>query len=126
MAMTVTGIHHACVVVTDPAKARAFYAGVLGMEEVPMPAAWDSLVLWFRFGDYMVHLLPRDTADPIGPRHFALHVEDINAAREHVKQHGCQIDEAPVIPGSDRFYTSDPFGNRIEFIQWFEEYVPGS
>ena len=126
MALNVTGIHHTCVVVTDPDKARAFYTGVLGMEEIPMPAAWDDEVLWFRFGECMVHLLPRDTADSIGPRHFALHVDDISAAREHIRQHGHKIDEAPAIPGADRFYTSDPFGNRIEFIQWFEEYVPGS
>ena len=28
------------------------------------------------------------------------------------------IDEDP-LPGASRFYIYDPFGNRIEFLEWF-------
>jgi hypothetical protein len=36
------------------------------------------------------------------------------------------VAETVLIPGADRFFVSDPDGNRIEIIQWFHPYDPNA
>jgi catechol 2,3-dioxygenase-like lactoylglutathione lyase family enzyme len=69
-----------------------------------------------------VHLLLKDKPDAISPRHFALRVADVAAARAYFKERGVKVDETTPIPGADRFFIHDPDGNRIEIIQWLEPY----
>jgi len=125
MGIKATGIHHASICVTDFDRSRAFYAGALGLKEIPKPSTFNFPVVWFRFGDCHIHLIPSERPDSISPRHFALQVEDINAARIQLKEHGRSVEETTPIPGADRFFTHDPDGNRIELIQWFEDYGDG-
>ena len=63
---------------------------------------------------------------PHGPRHVALHVKDVRAAKAHLKALGFTLDDAPFIANAERFYIKDPDGNSIELIQWFEEWGDGS
>lgn len=121
----ITGIHHVSVLVTDFDRARKFYAGVLGFKEIPKPSTFNFPVVWFRLGDCQFHLIPTDTPDAISPRHMALHVDDLNAARIRLKENGCMVEETTPIPGADRFFTHDPDGNRIELIHWFDDYGDG-
>jgi catechol-2,3-dioxygenase len=53
-----------------------------------------------------------------------LRVPDVKQAREHFRAHGVAIQETGPIPHCDRFFVSDPDGNRIEVIQWLESYDP--
>ncbi len=120
-----TRIDHCSVIVTDLARARAFYVGVLGLTEMPKPRTFDFVALWFRLEDgQTLHLLQKPQPDTPGPRHFALRVPDVAAAREHFRGHGIAIQETGPIPHCDRFFVSDPDGNRIEIIQWLEPYNP--
>lgn len=120
-------IDHVSVLITDLARARAFYLGVLGLEEIPKPKTFDFVALWFRLGDgQTLHLLQKPQADTRSPRHFALRVPDATAAREHFRAHGVDIQETGPIPFCDRFFVSDPDGNRIEIIQWLEQYDPAA
>lgn len=120
-----THIDHCSVLVTDLANARAFYVGVLGLTEIPKPKTFDFVALWFRLGDgQTLHLLQKPSPDTRSPRHFALRVSDIDAAREHFRAHGVAVQETGPIPYCDRFFVSDPDGNRIEVIQWLEPYDP--
>ncbi|GIX05635.1 MAG: glyoxalase [Candidatus Poribacteria bacterium] len=125
MGLRVEGIHHVSILVTDFDRSREFYGGILGLEEIAKPSTFNFEVVWFRFGEDQLHLIPSPTPDVPSPRHFALHVEDAQAAREHLKKHGCVVEETTPIPGADRFFTFDPDGNRIELIQWFEDYGTG-
>ncbi len=125
MPLGVSGIHHTSVIVTDFDNAHAFYSGVMGFEEIAKPSTFDFEVLWLRFGDCHVHLTPSDDPDSVSMRHVALHVDDINKARAHIRSHGCTVEETDPIPGADRFFTFDPDGNRIELIQWTEDYGTG-
>jgi glyoxylase I family protein len=118
MQMKLTGIHHSSIVVTDMARARRFYAEVLGLPEVERPANFVTPVIWFEVGDEQIHLIPNDHADDESPRHFALHVEDAHAAREHLRSLGIAIEETIPIAGADRFFIQDPDGNKVELIQW--------
>jgi|SRR3954454_4014901 catechol 2,3-dioxygenase-like lactoylglutathione lyase family enzyme len=116
--MRLTGIHHSSILVTDMARARQFYGELLGLPEVERPANFTTPVVWFEVGEEQVHLIPSDRPDPQSPRHFALHVNDAKAAREHLRSHGIAIEETVPIPGADRFFIRDPDGNLLELIQW--------
>jgi len=124
MALTVTGIDHCSVIITDVERSRRFYHGVLGLKEIPKPRTFDFVVVWFDLGNQHLHLLLKDRADSISPRHFALRVADCGAARTYFRAHGITTQETTPIPGADRFFISDPDGNRIEVIQWLRPYDP--
>lgn len=122
-----THIDHCSVLITDLAKARAFYVGVLGLTEIPKPKTFDFVALWFQLADgQTLHLLQKPCADTRSPRHFALRVPDIAQARDHFRRHGVEMQETGPIPHCDRFFVSDPDGNRIEIIQWLEPYDPAA
>ena len=118
------GIHHVSIVVTDLERSRRFYGQVLGLREIPRPATFDFVVVWYDLGAQHIHLVPRETADAPSARHFALQVEDAAAAREHFATFGVPTRETTPIPGCDRFFVHDPDGNLIEIMQWFRPYRP--
>ncbi len=126
-AIRFTHLDHCSVIITDVAKSRAFYAGVLGLKEIPKPRTFDFVALWFQLGDgQTIHLLQKPQPDSRSPRHFALRVTDVQAAREHFRTHEVEIQETGPIPHCDRFFISDPDGNRIEVIQWHQVYDPAT
>lgn len=124
-AILFTHIDHVSVLITDLAKARRFYVGVLGLTEIAKPKTFDFVALWFQFGEgQTLHLLQKPRPDTLSSRHFALRVPDVAAARDHFRSHGVAIQETGPIPHCDRFFVSDPDGNRIEIIQWLQPYDP--
>jgi glyoxylase I family protein len=118
------GIHHVSIVVTDLERSRRFYGQVLGLREIPRPATFDFVVVWYDLGAQHIHLVPRETAEAASPRHFALQVENADAARAHFEKLGVTTRETTPIPGCDRFFVHDPDGNLIEIMQWFRPYRP--
>ena len=125
--LTVTHIDHVSVLVTDVARSRAFYAGVLGLREIPKPKSFDFVALWFDLGGgQTLHLLKKPQPDTRSPRHFALGVPDARAARGHFARHGVPTEETTVIAGCDRFFVYDPDGNRVEVIHWLSPYDPAT
>jgi catechol 2,3-dioxygenase-like lactoylglutathione lyase family enzyme len=124
MPFPVTHIDHCSVIITDVPCAREFYGTKLGLREIAPPRTFDFVVAWYDLGGTYLHLLLKEKADSISPRHFCLHVSDIAAAREHLQSQGIRIDETVEIPGADRFFIHDPDGNRIEILQWERRYQP--
>jgi len=122
MSLTITQIDHCSVLITDVERSRRFYQGVLGLKEIPKPRTFDFVVVWFDLGNQHLHLLLKDRPDSLSPRHFALRVADCAAARAHFHSHGIAMQETTPIPGAERFFISDPDGNRIEIIQWLRPY----
>ena len=126
-AIRFTHLDHCSVIITDVAKARDFYAGVLGLKELPKPKTFDFVALWFQLEDgQTLHLLQKPAPDTRSPRHFALRVPDVTAAREHFRACGVAIQETGPIPHCDRFFVFDPDGNRIEILQWLTPYDPAT
>lgn len=117
-------LDHCSVIITDLERSRRFYRDLLGLREVAKPRTFDFKVLWFQIGDTQLHLLLKDRADTISPRHFALRVTDCAAARTYCQARGIAVQETTTIPGADRFFVADPDGNRIEVIQWLRPYDP--
>jgi len=100
------------------AEARAFYGGLLGLEELPKPAALAARGgCWFRAGGQELHVGVEEPFAPARKAHPGLVVDGLDelAARLAAAGIGVSWDEA--IPGVARFHVADPFGNRLELRQ---------
>ncbi len=119
-----TQIDHVSVLITNLERSRHFYQNILGLKEIAKPKTFDFVVIWFELGNQQLHLLQKPQPDSRSPRHFALRVKNVQAAREYFRAKGIPIEETTLIPACDRFFVYDPDGNRIEIIQWLEPYDP--
>jgi catechol 2,3-dioxygenase-like lactoylglutathione lyase family enzyme len=120
----VTHLDHVSVLVTDVERSRRFYGELLGLREIASPRTFTFVVVWYDLGGQHLHLLLKERADTVSPRHFALRVADAAAARAVFHDQGVATQETTLIPGADRFFVHDPDGNRIEVIQWLRPYDP--
>lgn len=99
--------------------ARAFYAGLLGLAEVPKP---PELVkrggAWFVQGDVKLHLGVEEEFHVLKKAHLALIVDDLAAFIDQLKNSGYEVDTTqPPIAGFNRAHLLDPFGNRLELME---------
>lgn len=120
----ITHIHHVQITIPPDAEAaaRAFYCAVLGLTEIPKPAALrDRGGFWLQVGDQALHVGVEDgVMRPATKAHVAYAVTDLAAWRTRLAAHGVELLEGIPIPGYDRFEFRDPFGNRVELIQPIE------
>jgi catechol 2,3-dioxygenase-like lactoylglutathione lyase family enzyme len=95
--------------------ARSFYAGLLGLREVPKPESIRSRGgVWFDADGLDVHLSIEDPRPgPDTYRHFGLECADVDALRARLKAAGIATEDGRPVPWR-RFFVHDPFGNRIE------------
>ena len=101
-------------------RVRAFYGGVLGLEEIPRPAALNAVydLIWYKFLDILLHLdFTPPWVTPAENRHIALEVDDLPAIRRYLESQGAAIREAVAMPDRERFYLLDPFGNYFELME---------
>jgi catechol 2,3-dioxygenase-like lactoylglutathione lyase family enzyme len=98
--------------------ARAFYAGVLGLTEVPKdPELAKRGGAWFERGAVRVHLGVEHDFRPARKAHVGLLVDDVRAIVAECRRRGLEtVDDEP-LEGFDRIYVYDPFGNRLELMQ---------
>jgi catechol 2,3-dioxygenase-like lactoylglutathione lyase family enzyme len=102
-------------------KGRAFYAGLLGLEEVEKPANLAGRGgCWFVAGDVQVHLGVAGDFVAASKAHPAFVVDDLSELRKRLETAGCPVVEDEPLEGYHRFYVYDPFGNRIEMMQPLE------
>jgi catechol 2,3-dioxygenase-like lactoylglutathione lyase family enzyme len=94
--------------------ARAFYGGVLGFEEIEKPDRLRARGgVWFRIGDgHELHVGVDSDFTPSRKAHPAFAVDDLDALAERIGD----VTWDDELPGVRRFYASDPFGNRLEFL----------
>jgi predicted enzyme related to lactoylglutathione lyase len=117
----VTQLHH--VNVTVPADLEAltkdFYGTVLGLEQVPKPAAARQTGAWYQIGATQLHLSVDDEErGPLSSRHICYVVSDLDSAEKRFRDAGVEIIADPrPIPGTLRFYVRDPGGNQLEIVQ---------
>ncbi|SMR81606.1 Predicted dioxygenase of extradiol dioxygenase family [Aliiroseovarius halocynthiae] len=114
-----TNLHH--VQLSMPAgqgkKARAFYGDVLGMDEEPKPEPLASRGgVWFQQGAIRLHLGVETPFSPARKAHPAMCCDQINRLAERLLDAGYAVRWDDNLPGMRRFYTDDPFGNRIEIL----------
>jgi catechol 2,3-dioxygenase-like lactoylglutathione lyase family enzyme len=98
------------------AEARAFYGGVLGMDEVPRPVQLaDRAGAWFASRQAAIHVGVEPEFRPALRAHPAL-VVDLATLRSRLVAAGIAIEEDEAHLPVDRCYVRDPFGNRIELV----------
>ncbi|MGY5103837.1 VOC family protein [Streptomyces sp. 900105245] len=97
---------------------RAYYGDVLGMTEIPKPPALAARGgCWFRAGAVQLHLGVEDGFRPATKAHPGLRVTDIEAYADRLTARGAPVTWDDNLPGHRRFYSRDPVGNRLEFLQ---------
>ncbi len=72
---------------------------------------------WFRGGDLEVHLGVEEPFAPARKAHPGLLVDGLRQLAQRLEQAGYPVAWDDEFPGHDRFYSVDPFGNRLEFLQ---------
>ncbi|MET8409000.1 glyoxalase [Streptomyces sp. NPDC005195] len=104
---------------------RRYYVGALGMAEIPKPPVLAARGgCWFRAGAVQLHLgIEGASGDggagfrPARKAHPGLRVTGIDAYAARLESHGAPVTWDDALPGHRRFYSEDPVGNRLEFLE---------
>jgi catechol 2,3-dioxygenase-like lactoylglutathione lyase family enzyme len=106
-----------CIPPWTEGRAREFYGGLLGLEEIEKPAVLKKNGgMWYKIADVQLHLGVEDGVAS-SKRHPAFEVEQVAAVRAYLEQNGVRTKDEPDLPGIKRFSFFDPFGNRIELLE---------
>ncbi|MEU8579364.1 VOC family protein [Streptomyces abikoensis] len=99
---------------------RAFYIDALGLVEIPKPPALAARGgCWFTDDEHRVqlHLGIEEPFRPSSKAHPGLRVQAIDALAARIAAHGAPVVWDEHLPGHRRFYSQDPVGNRLEFLE---------
>ena len=117
--MRIVGIDHIQLAMPagEEAKARAFYAGLLGIPERGKPAARGARGgAWFESAHVKIHLGVEGEFRPARKAHPALLVAGLSELAAALRDAGYEVTDDP-LEDQARIYVSDPFGNRLELIE---------
>jgi len=120
--MTAIGLDHlqVCIPPGTEETARAFWSGIIGLEEVPQAPELNSVTgCWFRLGAVGLHIGVQDPFVPSQKAHPALRISDraaldVLVARLEAAGHPVEWAEVPVAEA--RCKVRDPFGNQVELV----------
>ncbi|MEO5875072.1 MAG: glyoxalase [Streptosporangiaceae bacterium] len=97
---------------------RRFYAGVLGLVEIPKPPVLAARGgVWFRGDGFELHLGIEADFRPARKAHPGLLVEDLDGLALRLEAAGHEAQPDDLLPGFRRIFSADPVGNRLEFLQ---------
>jgi catechol 2,3-dioxygenase-like lactoylglutathione lyase family enzyme len=97
------------------AEARRFYGELLGLAEVEKPEALRGRGgVWFE----PLHVGVEEPFAPARKAHPALRVSaaELDALAARLAAAGAPVEWDDAVPGVRRFYTADPWGNRLELL----------
>ena len=97
--------------------ARSFYTGVLGLPEIDKPEGLKaSKSIWFQLPDKTeIHVNVEEGFIASPKAHTAFAVEDLEALKQKLTAAGYEVKLDTRLAPIKRFFTKDPFGNRLEF-----------
>ena len=101
------------------AEARRYFGQLLGLVEVEKPGPLRSRGgVWFRVGSQQLHIGVEERFVPALKAHPALRVApgDLDALAKRLAAAGAKVQWDDALPGERRFYSEDPWGNRIELV----------
>ncbi|TMU87670.1 glyoxalase [Bacillus sp. BHET2] len=100
-------------------EAKKFYGDIIGLKEIPKPSNLQGRGgCWFQYGKQEIHIGVQDDFVPATKAHPGLLVSNLSSLMRTMKEKGIEIKEDTPIKGRARFFVSDPFGNRIEFLEF--------
>ena len=102
------------------AEARRFFAELLGLEEVEKPEPLRSRGgVWFALGGgQQLHIGVAEPFEPARKAHPAFQVPaaELDELAGRLEAAGERVEWDESLPGCRRFYTADPWGNRLELL----------
>lgn len=119
----IVALLHASLLVSDLARARAFYEGVLGLSPSPSRPELNFDGVWYDVGAGQIHLICLPSPDPVvgrpehggRDRHTALGVAGWEALRARLDQVGLPYTLSR--SGRHALFVRDPDGNALELIE---------
>jgi catechol 2,3-dioxygenase-like lactoylglutathione lyase family enzyme len=119
--MDIVGLDHVQIAAPRGCEedARRFYGDVLGLSELEKPPALRTRGgIWFTLGAQELHVGIEDPFVPARKAHPALRVapDRLDAVAKRLSNAGATVAWDAALPGARRFYTDDPWGNRIELL----------
>jgi catechol 2,3-dioxygenase-like lactoylglutathione lyase family enzyme len=100
-------------------EARHFYGELLGLPELSKPEALRVRGgVWFAVGSQQLHIGVEEGFEPARKAHPALRVDPpaLDRLAAHLEAAGVEVTWDDGLPGVRRFYTEDPWGNRVELL----------
>lgn len=102
-------------------QAKMFYGDLLKMEEIPKPTVLQARGgVWFKCGSHQVHIGVQEDFVPSKKGHPAFELHDLKKFRQALLDSGIEVKDDDNLEGAIRFYLNDPFGNRLEFLEWIK------
>lgn len=112
--MNVLNLHHVTVEVEDVARAIEFYS-LFGFTQVPRPDTITVPGAWLDRNGQMIHIVCTGRPPAKGAHHFALTVDDLDAAVAELRAKGVVLGDPRPVPGVGRQVNfADPEGNGVE------------
>jgi catechol 2,3-dioxygenase-like lactoylglutathione lyase family enzyme len=102
----------------EPAACH-FFGDLLGLPELPKPAPLSTRGgCWFALADRQLHIGVDPDFNPARKAHIALRLppESLDPLAERLTAAGFPVTWDTALPTDRRFYSTDPWGNRIEFL----------
>jgi catechol 2,3-dioxygenase-like lactoylglutathione lyase family enzyme len=103
----------------EPA-ARHFFGDLLGLKEIEKPEQLRARGgAWFSLGDgRQLHIGIEELFAPTRKAHpaFRLSPAELDDLAERLESAGERVEWDDSLPGVRRFYTVDPWGNRLELL----------
>lgn len=114
------GLDHIQIAIPAGAEqtCRAFWGGMIGLRELEKPEALRARGgCWFALANAELHLGVEAPFSPAKKAHPGFRVTGINALAETLAAAGHILTWDDAIKTRARFFTEDPFGNRLEFLE---------
>lgn len=121
--MQILSLAHVSLVVSDLARARQFYEGVLGLSPCDNRPELGFDGIWYDLGAQQIHLLALPNPDPVTgrpehggrDRHVAFWVKDLEGVRETLEHFGIRFTMSR--SGRRALFLRDPDGNAVEMTE---------
>jgi catechol 2,3-dioxygenase-like lactoylglutathione lyase family enzyme len=119
--VTVVGLDHVQLAAPPgcEAEARRFFGALLGLTEMEKPEPLRPRGgVWFELGAQQLHVGVAEPFTPARKAHPALIVASggIEVLADRLAAGGAVVLWDESLPGARRFFTEDPWGNRIELL----------
>ena len=101
------------------ADARRFFGDLLGLAEIEKPQALRARGgVWFQVGAQQLHIGVEERFAPARKAHPAFQVrpEALDELAARLDNAGAKVQWDDALDGVRRFYSEDPWGNRIELL----------
>jgi catechol 2,3-dioxygenase-like lactoylglutathione lyase family enzyme len=131
---SIQSIHHIAIQTRDWEASLKLYQDVLGLPLVYWVPSTQKIALFDLGNNSFIELFEPETGTPSpgSPAtndpltHFAIRVDNVKKAAEHVRAAGYEVTLEPLRLTSDNFdatiaFFTGPSGESVEFLQWHLE-----